>query len=345
MAPIIEQIESIKRRQKPGQPEDPFTLLEGELHAALTLYWSAAARILDGSGIQLVQPEAEEFALRKHFFSAIFLYSYHRAHISAPHRILYAAVNQCLRGMITGSDNLLDDEYRKTLETDIPTRGKRFRSIMDIMVSDRVLFEILFTRHRKGDITAPQLLAATAASLRALARIGAHEAAEEGGVVDILPPARILETVHRFKTGLLFQSPWAIPLILEGMEPDSVSDLLTALYRIGLGCQIMDDMVDLEDDLKGRRHNYVASLVYHDLGDGPWQRLMRAAERTFDQRSPDELLRLVPEARTAAGRLARNSLNEGFRMLFLTDHHYLVEPAIMFLTRRIGAEGAMAEIG
>lgn len=125
MAPIIEHIETLKRKETVGE-EDPFTLLEDELHDALSLYWEAATRILEGSGIQLIQPEIKAFALRKQFFSALFLYSYHQADISPPRRILYAAANQCLRGIVAGCDNLLDDEYQKTLETDLPTKATRF---------------------------------------------------------------------------------------------------------------------------------------------------------------------------------------------------------------------------
>ncbi|MGD8252181.1 MAG: polyprenyl synthetase family protein [Desulfobacterales bacterium] len=342
MAPIIEHIEDLKQREAVGK-ENPFTLLEDELHEALSLYWEAAARILEGSGIHLIQPETKSFALRKQFFSALFLYSYHQAAISPPRRILYAAANQCLRGIVAGCDNLLDDEYRKTLETDLPKKGTRFRSVMDIMVSERVLFELLFTRYRKGDFSGPKLLAASAALFRALARSGMPAASEEGGVSEILTPEDVLTSVHHFKTGLLFQSPWAIPLILEDMEPESVSHLLTALYRIGLGCQIMDDMVDLADDVRCGRHNYVASLVYHGEGKDAWDRLRRITEMPEDIRSVDGFLLTFPSVRKTASILVRDSLTEGLQGLYDPAHHHLIEPTIDFLARRIGAEGAMAD--
>jgi hypothetical protein len=94
-------------------------VLEEELSSALSRYWSTAARILQGSGIHLVNPGPAFFSLENNFFSTLFLYSYHRMNIPKPRRILYATVNQCLRGMVTGCDNLLDDEYKKTLDTDL----------------------------------------------------------------------------------------------------------------------------------------------------------------------------------------------------------------------------------
>ena len=41
---------------------------------------------------------------------------------------------------MTGCGNILDDEYKKTLETELPEHGVKFRSVLDILVSDRYAF-------------------------------------------------------------------------------------------------------------------------------------------------------------------------------------------------------------
>ena len=168
-------------------------LFEDDLSKALSLYWSTAEEILQESGVRLLPLSGDYFALEKNFFSALFLYSYHRAGIERSRQILYTAVNQCLRGMVTGCDNILDDEYKPTLQTDLPEQGWRFRSVLDIMVSDRVLFEILLKWHRKNELTFKQVTAANAASLKALTRSGAQEASEEKGISKILPPEETME--------------------------------------------------------------------------------------------------------------------------------------------------------
>jgi hypothetical protein len=150
---IITQIQTLQRHTKSSGPPEPWALLEDELAEGLTLFWSTAAKILQGSGVRLLDPSDGFFLLENNFFSALFLYSYHRRGIARSRRILYTAINQCLRGMVTGCDNILDDEYKKTLETDLPEEGVRFRSIVDIMVSDRVLFEILFDGLRDEKLT------------------------------------------------------------------------------------------------------------------------------------------------------------------------------------------------
>ena len=72
-------------------------LLEGELSEALTLYWDTAREILSGSGIALHEKPAGFLDLENNFFSAIFLYSYHRAGLPRERRVLYAALKTGLR--------------------------------------------------------------------------------------------------------------------------------------------------------------------------------------------------------------------------------------------------------
>lgn len=335
---IIELRKNTEHHSKDVWETDPFAMLQDELTSALSMYWSTAAHILKGSGVNLLEPPHDLFSLSKNFFSALFLYSYHRARIPRRRRILYGAINQCLRGMVTGCDNVLDDEYKKTLETDLPAQGTRFRSIIDIMVSDRVLFEILLMSREKNHLTYEQVISSSAASLRALAKSGAQESSEEGGISMILKPEEILRSVHHYKTGILFQCPWAVPSVIEESEREDVSLLLEALYRIGIGCQIMDDMVDLSRDAQERRHNYVISLIYHDADcqEQTWLEALPVSNLSSEKKSA--LLLEFPRARAAATKAALGYLEKGLGALFAAPHQFLVEPSIMFISKRIGVD-------
>ena len=339
---IIAQARAIRYEDSGIYEPDSFAVLEDELSSALSLYWSTATRILQGSGVNLLDPPSGFYSLERNFFSALFLYSYHRAGIPEPRRVLYAAVNQCLRGMVTGCDNILDDEYKKTLETDLPKGGTRFRSVMDIMVSDRVLFEILLKGCRHGEFTQEQVISASAASLRALAKSGAQEASEEGGVQDILKPAEVLRLVHHYKTGILFQCPWALPSAIESHVNGNAALLLDALYRIGMGCQIMDDMVDLSMDAQKRHHNYVLSLIYHDSASSERAWLEALSSSGWGPKEKSDLLQQFPQARRTASKAARDFLEAGLGALFEDRHQYMVEPVIRFLSKQIGAERFMS---
>lgn len=310
--------------------------LIAELKSGIFLYWEAADQILRQCGVVLKTPTEATFSLQKNFFSLLFLYSYQRAGIPRHRRILYAATLQCLRGMVTGCDNLLDDEYKQTLDTDIPATGYRFRSVMDIMVSDRVLFQVLMDASNRHEITGGRVLAAVIASMKTLTRSGVEEAAEEAGITSILEPEAILQTIHHFKTGILFQCPWDIPLTIETVAEKKRAPLLEGLYRIGIGCQIMDDMVDMAGDILARRHNYLVSLIHH--GPHPAEK-DRLGKMMNPKSSVDMGVMHVsdfPEAIRQASETSHRLLTDGFGALFSSEHQALVSPAIRFLEARIG---------
>jgi len=242
-------------------------LLLGELRSGLSRYWAVAQQILKPCGVHVHPPPENAFSISRNLFSLLFLYSYHRLGVSPFRRTLYAGTLQCLRGMVTGCDNLLDDEYKPTLETDIPATGHRFRSVVDIMVSDRVLFHLLSDAARWGEITGDQVLAATTASMHTMTQSGVQEAAEEAGIDGILAPETILQSIHHYKTGLLFQCPWDIPRVIETITETDLAPLLSGLYQIGMGCQILDDMVDMGVDIRESHHNYLVSLIHHGVDE------------------------------------------------------------------------------
>jgi geranylgeranyl pyrophosphate synthase len=246
--------------------------------------------------------------------------------------------------MVTGCDNILDDEYKKTLETDLPQQGARFRSVVDIMVSDRVLFEILLDEFKNDKINDADLLNASDAALHALIRSGAQEASEENGISNILTPRQVLASVHHFKTGLLFQCPWAIPRVLEGRGKEEVNFILEALYQIGMGCQIMDDIVDLAGDLQRQRHNYVASVIYHEFDSNHWKRLNSYKSSNPGDKQETDLVLKFPKALSIAKKAAYKFLEEGLGGLLESDHQFFVEPAISFLSKRISPDRFTAHI-
>lgn len=178
-----------------------------ELREGLRLYWQSAGQILAHSAVKLAQPPL-------------------------------VAVNQCLRAMVTGCDNLLDNEYKMTLATDLPSGGVKFRSILDIMVSDRVLFKILLDFCSAQGKSLQTVIEGVTASLHALVASGAQEASEEAGITGRIAPQHVLDDIHHLKTGLLFKSPWAIPAIIENDAGLADCDVSTALYKIGMGCQV-----------------------------------------------------------------------------------------------------------
>jgi len=315
-----------------------FDTLAADLQAGLTRYWKTAGQILEDSGIILYPPPPDYLALEKNIFSTLFLYSYYAADIDPARRILYVAVNQCLRGMVTGCDNILDDEYKPTLDTDLPSRAVRFRSIVDIMVSDRVLFELLLEAADSGPLTGSMIQDASVASLRALTRSGTQEASEEGGVGDIPSPEHILRDIHHYKTGLLFQCPWAVPGVIETDLGSSAHDLQGHLYQIGMGCQLFDDIVDLEADVREHRYNYAWSTIFHGVDP----RVRQGLQDAFMQPAPDQRLSHLhgtfPHIIADVAAEGQRRIEDGLEGLLRENHRDLVAPLTSFLIQRIGAD-------
>ncbi len=317
--------------------------LMAELRSGLASFWDAAGTVLEPCGVRLKPPGETSFSLQNNFFSMLFLYSYFRAGIEPRRRILYAATLQCLRGMVTGCDNLLDDEYKPTLDTDIPATGYRFRSVVDIMVSDRVLFQVLMAAAEKNEIAIDQVLAAAAASMKTMTRSGVEEAGEEAGISVILEPESVLDTIHHLKTGILFQSPWDIPRVIESVEQERLTPLLDGLYRIGLGCQIMDDMVDVAMDVRTRKHNYLVSLVYHGSNPVEKKRLDDLRRHSGGMDRTANGVDQFPTALEQAHAVSRRYLTDGLGTLFSSEHKVLAKPAIHFLENRIGVPRSVRE--
>ena len=316
------------------------SLLSEELQEGLRIYWHSAGKILEGSGVRLHAPPDTYFSLKQNFFSALFLYSYHRSQIVRDHRVLYVAVNQCLRGMVTGCDNILDNEYKMTLDTDLPQGGTRFRSVLDIMVSDRVLVDLLLN-YKKNNGQSPDLIRkAGAGSLRALTPSGVQEASEEKGIKRRLPPEEVLSRIHHAKTGLLFQCVWAVPAILERDIAPLSSPMKEALYRIGMGCQLLDDLVDLVPDIRLNRHNYLASLIFHNKDTEVWRQLTS----NYSSGSPEAFYQAYPHFAEEAFLTASGFLKSGLNRLFLDEHRMLTSPSMAFIMDRIGASAFLSKI-
>jgi len=320
------------------------TSLGEELSEALERYWSIADGILKGSCVRLNAPDPDSMSIESNLFSLLFLYSYLQAGIPGSRRVFYAAVNQCLRGMVTGCDNLLDDEYKKTLDTDLPRSGTRFRSVLDIMVSDRVLFELLTDARERGELSAMQLKTASSASLHGLLASGVEEAGEEAGISERLTPDDVLHVIHHSKTGLLFQCPWSLPALLEDIDADIRARTTAALYQLGMGCQVLDDMVDLAADLRNGRHNYVASLIYHDADRIEHAYLQDWLKQQTGHREDANLLEKFPRACERATATAQSYLDTGVRELLTGEHRDFAQPVQAVLIERIGATRFLPDV-
>lgn len=199
---------------------------------------------------------------KKNFFSILFLSVYRAVGIPKERRVFYGMLNHCIRGVVTGADNILDSEYKEMLPLKLPASGVTFKSIMHVLLFQMMMDSVLEIAQDDGIIERETKANISAAILAALMPIGEREAEEEGASVDFLPPDVLLSTVHMFRGGNLLRLAFVAPLLVEkGGELERIGFADKGVYRIGMALQVLDDLTDFYDDLKDGRRNYLASAL------------------------------------------------------------------------------------
>lgn len=204
-----------------------------------------------------------EYAQRN-FFSILFLSIYRAVGIPPEKRLAYGIINHCLRGIVTGADNLLDDEYKELLPLNFPPAATRFKSVMHLLLFDRILFQNCSNMAAQGQITPAQKEALQDRLFQAIVPIGAEEAQEEGGIKEIIAPAEVLKTVHVYKGGKLLCLAFIAPLFLENSRRDQLSLADSGIFSIGIALQLIDDLTDFHEDILAANHNYLVSAIFHN---------------------------------------------------------------------------------
>lgn len=248
---------------------------------------------------------------QKNFFSILFLAIYRAIGIPEERREWYGAINHCLRGIVTGADNLLDDEYKEMLPLQFPDDATRFKSIMHILVFDRFLFKLAAGMKATG--FCPDTAALQDALFRAIVPIGAEEAQEEGGIKTILTPSEILSSVHMYKGGKLLCLSFVAPLQLESSFSRELQQAEQGIYNVGLALQIIDDLTDFYEDILAKNHNYLVSSLFHN-GTDCEKELLQQALRNKNATGP-AIEQLFPETVTLVMDAAIGEALRGFALL------------------------------
>jgi len=275
-------------------------------------FWEKAQMLLAGSEIHLKPVPKSWLSLRHNYFSVLFIALFHVLEIPAPRLRLYARLNHCLRAWVTACDNLLDKELKEIILTDLPAKAHTFKSVHTILLTDRIFFSFLMDALDQKIINTAEVEQLLNISLSAISISGREEAEEEGGVMDTPRPDQILQKVHLAKTGHLFAAPLSAPSALGDIDPNQATAKLArnGLTTFGLGCQILDDISDLGQDINDRKYNYLISLIHHRGTHGEKKRLQQLYEdgNLSDHDGLEKLYQVFPEA-------SQQALADGTRQL------------------------------
>jgi hypothetical protein len=188
---------------------------------------------------------------------------YHLMDCAPQHRLFYGKLIHLFRIWVTSADNLLDDEDKIVIPIQMPGSSRVMRQVVSIMTADRIFQRLLAEGISSGALTANQAQELSEHSLQILLPSAAQEASEERGITERPDPDHVLNVIHRYKTGILFNVAFLAPEIVEPhLNRARAAALKDALLKFGIGCQVLDDIRDMARDHIERRHNYLLSNLW-----------------------------------------------------------------------------------
>jgi len=276
--------------------------------------------------------------LERNIFSILFLALYRAVGISRERRLLYGGLNHCLRGVVTGTDNLLDQEYKELLPLNFPEKARVFKSALHVLLFDLLKERLLQEAVRTGLLAPEEALEVSRALIRALLPIGEEEASEEAGLEGTLTPEEVLRRVHVHKGGNLLRLAFVAPHLLEKTRRERLEEAEKGVFSLGLALQVIDDLTDFFEDRKRRRPNYLYSWIYYRGS---------AEERSRLEALQGPITELFPEGVASVMRQAIGEALYGFRCISKAGLHFSSDEAlklIKFLFRIRGVGQLLAAL-
>lgn len=240
-------------------------------------------------------------------FSILFLSIFLSLGLPEPRVRAYGLILHSLRGVVTSTDNILDRESKGALRIH-GACGWVLPNVMLLVLQSGLLYEIL--SELAPDPCLRQRVQREIIS--ALQEIAFEEEGEEHEINEVLAPEELLDRIHRYRGGQLLELAFITPVMLETEHADDLRIASTAVHRIGLGLQILDDITDLSLDLQSLNHNILRSWILHRGPDGPFTDDDLRAFPLADLRCP---WKAFPKATRAVLDQATDEARAGFAAL------------------------------
>jgi hypothetical protein len=255
----------------------------------------------------------------RNFFSVLFVSIFQSIGIEEARVREYAAIIHMVRGIVTATDNILDDEAKGAFRVELKN-GRVLPNVLAILLQAGVLQESI----RRVAPNEREAKRAWGALIDLLYAIGEEESSEENAVEVVLPPKCLLDEIHRFRGANLLLLAFVVPELNEPEYPAEIEHAKSGVFRIGLALQILDDLADFEEDLRRRNHNILRSWLVHGVcatKNCPAPRLVTDAE--LSTYSPQQLAaphELFPRATGEVMVMAIELALRGFDRLRLAGH-------------------------
>lgn len=201
---------------------------------------------------------------QRNFFSILFLSILEAVGIPRARQHLHGMLLHAVRGIVTATDNILDDESKGSVRLHLQG-GKVLPNMLVSLLESGVLNQVL--RELCSDENA--IAQTWRGMMQALFSLGAEESAEERAIEEVLEPKALLEQVHAFRGGGLLLLAFISPEINEPPLAEPIQHAKSGVNMIGLGLQILDDLTAFQKALRRRNHNMLRSWIVWNQPDGP----------------------------------------------------------------------------
>ncbi len=192
---------------------------------------------------------------KNNFFSILMTSILKSASISEKRVVLYTSLLSCLRQIITSVDNIIDKENKGIIflrSLDNHTINNSLITLASHNVIHRILEEL--GGNSRADIEI----------IDRIQRIAMGEGKRDGGLYTTYPERDyIRDEIHRAIGGELLELALCCPKVLENSE--KLTAYGRGLYRVGMALQALDDLCDIEEDLRDNKVNLAVAHLMEDF--------------------------------------------------------------------------------
>ena len=189
---------------------------------------------------------------KKNFFTFLMISILDNMKIPKERVILYGEITFCLRGIVTATDNIIDNEKKGVIFLN-DVENSVVNNTLLLMTLQNVLLHVL---NELGCSEKGMTLI-----LNKIHSIAKSESLRNSALYDKYPaPQYIIDNIHTGIGGELLQLALWIPEIMEGLS-SPVSEYNKALFDIGMALQALDDLCDMSEDFSASQVNLGISVL------------------------------------------------------------------------------------
>ena len=206
----------------------------------------------------------------RNFFSILFLSLFIALDIPKVRRLRYGVILHCLRTVVTSADNILDGEQKGAVVLEENRSNPVLKNILLTLMSQMIISQTVREIVDNGE----EAKWIETRLLDCLDSVAAGESVTSmRGRDRIASPEELIRAVHEKIGGELLRLALVVPIENETTLREPMRLAEKGILAIGVALQMLDDVVDLEEDLRAEKTNLLASWIIHHTQEITWPQL------------------------------------------------------------------------